>query len=134
VHLKLLDRDRRGYNLPTADEIAVLLPDNRVATSNRDVTLKLRQGANVALQRINQLSAYYDPLRHVLLFLSVIMSMALSSPLSKRRPMHWAFWKTIKNGTVLCLTLQRLLYLKRFEQAWAWIILRMISFTNEGAF
>ena len=58
-------RDRR-YDLPTASEVAVLLPgDGSNASDNRDIVLRKREGG---LRRISQLDRMYDPLHYVLLF------------------------------------------------------------------
>lgn len=57
--------DRRRYNLPTADEVAVILPSNRSATDPRDIILHRRDGP---LQRISDLHPAYTPLHYVLLF------------------------------------------------------------------
>ncbi|KAJ7164034.1 hypothetical protein C8R43DRAFT_827356, partial [Mycena crocata] len=54
---------RRG-NLPTADEVAVILP-NQQGTEPRDIILRRRNGA---LIRISELHPAYTPLYYVLLF------------------------------------------------------------------
>ncbi|KAF9552571.1 hypothetical protein CPC08DRAFT_617191, partial [Agrocybe pediades] len=56
--------DRRRYNLPTADEVAVILPGN-TATQPRDIVLRLRSGP---LQRISDCHPAYAPLQYPLLF------------------------------------------------------------------
>jgi hypothetical protein len=56
--------DRNTYNLPTADEIAVILPDH-AATLPRDIVLRLRSGP---LHRISDLHPGYVPLQYPLLF------------------------------------------------------------------
>ena len=48
------------YNLPTADEVAVILPDNH-STHPRDIVLRLRSGP---LQRISDLHPAYVPLQY----------------------------------------------------------------------
>ncbi|XP_028079646.1 uncharacterized protein LOC114281401 [Camellia sinensis] len=59
--------DRRRYNLPTADEIAiVILGDGTEVTGMRDVVLHL-QGNNELMQ-INECHPAYLPLHYVLLF------------------------------------------------------------------
>jgi len=62
-----LQQDQRTHNLPTAEEIAVIIPEKRVhhAMDNRDVVLQARGGQ---LQRISQNSPSYAALHHVLLF------------------------------------------------------------------
>ncbi|KAJ7193496.1 hypothetical protein B0H12DRAFT_992595, partial [Mycena haematopus] len=54
---------RRG-NLPTADEVAVILPD-QVGTQPRDIVLRRRNGP---LVQISELHPAYSPLYYVLLF------------------------------------------------------------------
>jgi hypothetical protein len=56
--------DRRRYNLPTADEVAVVLPDNP-SKESRDIVLRLRSGP---LHRISNLHPAYAPLQYPLLF------------------------------------------------------------------
>ena len=60
--------DRRRYNLPTADEVAVILPGvdgGDTNLSQRDIILHTRMGG---LQIINDLHPAYVPLYYVLLF------------------------------------------------------------------
>jgi hypothetical protein len=57
--------DRRRYNLPTADEVAVILPTNVTSTEARDIVLQRRGGA---LQRISDCHPAYVPLQYPLLF------------------------------------------------------------------
>ncbi|KAG5556990.1 hypothetical protein RHGRI_007292 [Rhododendron griersonianum] len=59
--------DRRRYNLPTADEIAVIIPgDGTKASGLRDIILHLR--GNNGLMRINECHPAYLPLHYVMLF------------------------------------------------------------------
>ena len=59
--------DRRTYNLPTAEEIALILPgDGTEASGMRDVIVRLK-GSN-ALMQINECHPAYLPLHYVLLF------------------------------------------------------------------
>lgn len=70
--------DPRRYNLPSADEVGVILPgENRFQGDYRDIILHLRpqyysnsrDGQNhLQLQRINEGHAAYSPLHYVLLF------------------------------------------------------------------
>jgi len=62
-----LQQDQRTYNLPTAEEIAVIIPEEDVhhALDNRDVVLWARGGQ---LERISQNSPSYSALHYVLLF------------------------------------------------------------------
>ena len=60
--------DRRRYNLPTADEVAVILPGmegDSMQLSQRDIVLQNHAGG---LQIINDLHPAYVPLYYVLLF------------------------------------------------------------------
>ncbi|KAI0091064.1 hypothetical protein BDY19DRAFT_877339, partial [Irpex rosettiformis] len=58
--------DRRRYNLPSADEIAVIIPgDGEQTTASRDIILHVRSGQ---LQRIQDCHPAYAPLHYVLLF------------------------------------------------------------------
>jgi hypothetical protein len=65
--------DRRRYNLPTAAEVAVFIPDEEamVSARPREIVLRLRpvEGeTRPQLKFINEFSAVYDPLHFVLLF------------------------------------------------------------------
>ena len=67
VHLRIAPgTDQRHYNLPTADEVAVILPTNVTSTTEaHDIVLHRRTGA---LQRISDCHPAYAPLQHPLLF------------------------------------------------------------------
>ncbi|KAF9538616.1 hypothetical protein CPC08DRAFT_738836 [Agrocybe pediades] len=56
--------DKRRYNLPTADEVAVILPGSN-STAPRDIILHNRAGP---LHRISDLHPAYAPLQYPLLF------------------------------------------------------------------
>ena len=56
--------DRRRYNLPTADEVAVILPGT-ASNEPRDIILRQRDGP---LYRISELHPGYCPLQYPLLF------------------------------------------------------------------
>jgi len=62
-----LQQDQRTHNLPTAEEIAVIIPEEGVhhALDNRDVVLRARGGR---LEQISQNSPSYSALHYVLLF------------------------------------------------------------------
>ena len=62
-----LQQDQRTHNLPTAEEIAVIIPEEGVhhAVDNRDMVLWARGGR---LERISQNSPSYTALHYVLLF------------------------------------------------------------------
>ena len=62
-----LQQDQRTHNLPTAEEIAVIIPEESVhhALDNRDVVLQAREGR---LEQISQNSPLYSALHYVLLF------------------------------------------------------------------
>lgn len=74
----LPEKDHRRYNLPTADEVGVILPgENSYCGDYRDIILHLRpryyhrsdnEGKRVKLQRINEGHAGYAPLHYVLFF------------------------------------------------------------------
>jgi hypothetical protein len=66
VRLRLAPgHDSRCYNLPSADEVAVILPDNEARSHPQDIVLRLREGP---LQRISELHPFYAPLQYPLLF------------------------------------------------------------------
>jgi len=62
-----LQQDQRTNNLPTAEEIAVIIPEEGVhyAIDNRDVVLRAKEGR---LEQISQNSSSYAALQYVLLF------------------------------------------------------------------
>ncbi|XP_052189897.1 uncharacterized protein LOC127799715 [Diospyros lotus] len=68
AHLHYNSRtDRRRYNLPTADEIAIVIPgDGTEASGMRDIILHFR--GNNELMQINECHPAYLPLHYVLLF------------------------------------------------------------------
>ncbi|KAF8577733.1 hypothetical protein K439DRAFT_1301036, partial [Ramaria rubella] len=57
--------DPRRYNIPTADEIAVILPGDGTSHDHRDIILQLKGGG---FKRIHEGSPAYAPLHYVLLF------------------------------------------------------------------
>lgn len=59
---------RRQNNLPTADEVAMILPGDGSANDYRDIILRARIPAGTNLCRIHEGHAAYDPLHYVLLF------------------------------------------------------------------
>ena len=67
LHINL-QQDQRTYNLPTAKEIAIIIPEDGVyyALDNRDVVLQAKGGW---LEQISQNSPSYAALYYVLLFL-----------------------------------------------------------------
>jgi len=62
-----LQQDQRTHNLPTAEDIVVIIPEEGVyhAADNRDVVLWARGGQ---LEQISQNSPLYAALHYVLLF------------------------------------------------------------------
>jgi hypothetical protein len=61
--------DRRRYNLPTADEVAVILPGDGVAQDKRDVILRFRDPERGSpFLRIHDGHVAYAPLHYVLFF------------------------------------------------------------------
>jgi hypothetical protein len=73
--------DGRRYNLPTADEIAVIIPGDgsEEVSDKRDIVLRLQGGQ---LRRISQLSHAYSTLHYVLLFPSGEEGWHLGIPLN----------------------------------------------------
>ncbi|KAJ3474646.1 hypothetical protein NLI96_g12341 [Meripilus lineatus] len=66
LHFNSNRQDRRRYNLPTADEVAVILPgDGTQRVDSRDIILHRRNGS---LQRIRDGHPAYSSLHYVLLF------------------------------------------------------------------
>ncbi|KAJ3817348.1 hypothetical protein F5880DRAFT_1451014, partial [Lentinula raphanica] len=62
-------QDRRRYNLPTADEVAAIIPgDGTQVVDHRDIVLRIRPEEGGGLQRVNDGHAAYAPLHYVLLF------------------------------------------------------------------
>jgi hypothetical protein len=58
--------DQRRYNLPTVDEVAIIIPgDGEQATDGRDIILRNHQNS---LQWVSDGHSAYDCLRYVLLF------------------------------------------------------------------
>ncbi|KAG9319383.1 hypothetical protein KVV02_002733 [Mortierella alpina] len=57
-------RAQRQYDIPSANEVAVLMPDDGTATEPRDIVI---QGKGGYLRRIFETHAVYDPLQYVLL-------------------------------------------------------------------
>ena len=62
-----LQQDQRTHNLPTAEEISVIIPEKGVhhAIDNKDVVLRAREKQ---LEQISQNSSLYAALHYVLLF------------------------------------------------------------------
>ena len=61
------ERDRRQYNLPTADEVAMIIPGEVGQVGERDVIV--RRHDNGSLQRMDTFTPAYDPLQYPVLFL-----------------------------------------------------------------
>jgi hypothetical protein len=71
MHLVLeTGADRRRENLPTANELVVILPDEYAEASNRDIVFAVHHPAQhgAGLTWINVTHAAYIPLHYVLLF------------------------------------------------------------------
>lgn len=69
VRLRVLPgQDRRRYNLPSADEVAVILPGDGSRGEARDILLRKRMPDNLPLYRISDLHPAYEPLHYVLFF------------------------------------------------------------------
>ena len=58
--------DKRRENLPTSNEIAIIIPDEYPVAGYRDIVLADRNGNNFSV--INPINAAYMPLHYVLLF------------------------------------------------------------------
>lgn len=58
-------RDRRTHNLPTADEVAVIMPGDTSAGNSRDIVLSTHDGP---LHLINERHPSYVPLQYPLAF------------------------------------------------------------------
>ncbi|KAJ7624194.1 hypothetical protein B0H17DRAFT_1288432 [Mycena rosella] len=69
VRLRVMPgQDHRRYNLPTAEEVAVILPGDGSAGDGRDIILRNRQVNGAPMQRISDIHPAYAPLYYVLLF------------------------------------------------------------------
>ncbi|TFK62502.1 hypothetical protein BDN72DRAFT_748331, partial [Pluteus cervinus] len=73
IQLRVIEgTDRRRYNLPIADEVAMILPGGTNAETThqgRDIILRLRNSTdNSFMQRIHETHPAYVPLHYVLLF------------------------------------------------------------------
>ena len=60
------ERNPRRYNLPTADEVAMIIPGEVGQLGERDVIV--RRHDNGSLQRMDTLAPAYDPLQYPVLF------------------------------------------------------------------
>ncbi|KAJ7447432.1 hypothetical protein FB451DRAFT_941263, partial [Mycena latifolia] len=69
VRLRVLPgNDRRRYNLPTAEEVAVVLPGDGSEGDGRDIILRNRMPSDAPMLRISDTHPAYAPLYYVLLF------------------------------------------------------------------
>jgi hypothetical protein len=69
VRLRVIPgNDRRRYNLPTAEEVAVVLPGDGSSGDDRDIILCKRAPADSPMLRISDLHPAYSALYYVLLF------------------------------------------------------------------
>lgn len=70
VHLRVIPgQDRRRYNLPTADEVAVIMPgEGEGGVDGRDIILRTRLPNQAPLYRISDRHPAYATLYYVLLF------------------------------------------------------------------
>jgi hypothetical protein len=62
------NRDVRCYNIPAANEVAMIIPGEPGEVGNRDVIIQWQHGGG--LHRMNKLTPSYDPLQYPLLFLA----------------------------------------------------------------
>ncbi|KAF9642798.1 hypothetical protein BDM02DRAFT_3132852 [Thelephora ganbajun] len=61
------NQDQRGYNLPTSDEVAIVVPgDGTQASSSCDIVLHQKDGS---LQQVNEGSVMYECLQYPLFFI-----------------------------------------------------------------
>jgi hypothetical protein len=58
--------DVHRYNVPTANEVAMIIPSKSGKVRIRDVIVQWQYGGG--LQRMNELAPFYDPLQYPLLF------------------------------------------------------------------
>jgi hypothetical protein len=69
VRLRVIPgNDRRRYNLPSAEEVAVILPGDGSSGDGRDIILRNRAPAESPMLRISDIHPAYTPLYYVLLF------------------------------------------------------------------
>jgi hypothetical protein len=69
VRLRVIPgNDHRRYNLPTAEEVAVILPGDASSGDGRDIILRKRAPADSPMLRISDLHPAYAALFYVLLF------------------------------------------------------------------
>lgn len=69
VRLRVIPgNDRRRYNLPTAEEVAVVLPGDGSSGDGRDIILRNRAPTTAPMLRISDIHPAYTPLYYVLLF------------------------------------------------------------------
>ena len=64
----MANRDQRRYNLPIADEVAMIMPGDGIPRDYRDIVLHFRAPRDLPLLRINEGHPAYAPLHYVLLF------------------------------------------------------------------
>ena len=62
------NRDRRRYNLPIAEDVAMIIPGDGIPRDYRDIVLHLRAPEDLPLLRINEGHPAYAPLHYVILF------------------------------------------------------------------
>ena len=74
IHTRIVlqpSADHRRFNLPTADEVAAIIPGNgeEHVSEHREIILRLKAPAQGgSLKRISHLNPLYSPLHYVLLF------------------------------------------------------------------
>ena len=78
--------DLRRFNIPTASEVAVLMPgENDQLSTIRDIEIYKTGGG---IRRINSLNPLYDPLHYVLLFPYGEFGFSLNIPYKKLKPIE----------------------------------------------
>jgi hypothetical protein len=69
VRLRVLPgTECRRYNLPTGEEVAVILPGDGSASDGQDIILRTRAPDDMPMLRISDLHSAYSPLYYVFLF------------------------------------------------------------------
>ena len=68
VRLRVMPGQSRPYDVPSSDEVAVILPGDGTAPDRRDIRLHYRSSVNGELARIDDGHPAYSPLHYVLLF------------------------------------------------------------------
>jgi hypothetical protein len=68
IVLKHTKKNDKTYKLPTAEELAIIIPFNNESCEIQSRDIVIHTKSNGKLQRINELHSLYDPLHYVLIF------------------------------------------------------------------